>query len=187
MLGERTNGRAASMRIQAVALVFALGMSLLGAVSVHAEELSSWGHFSEAFRSGFVRVDVFESSGPNSHWVFKRTDAEASADIKRTDWADSRRCPALTQSMNRLEDVEWPAIATPGNLERLRRHGPSAGQVTVVSDPNVYELDYRALYKMSGLAPASISVLAYDDSPLATWMHDTLKNVDACWDTKEIK
>jgi len=167
--------------LHASPIAWALAVMVLCTQSA-AAELASWGYFSEAFRSGFVRVDVFESFDADHHWVFKRTKPEGPPA-----WADSRTCPALTESMNRLGDVEQPIFATPANLDHLRKKGPGAGTPSVVSDPNVFELDYRAFFDKSGAAQANISVIAYDDSPLAAWMHETLKNVDSCWGTKDIK
>ena len=150
-------------------------------------ELLRWGYFSEAFRSGFVRVDVFEASDKDRYWVLKRSTADATIDHKGTDWADSRRCPALTQSMDQLGTIEAPVFATPANLANLRAHGPDNGQVSVVNDPNVYELDFQGFYKTTGGAQANISILAYDDSPLAGWIHDTLDRLASCWSSTEVK
>ena len=176
----KTNGR--------TVLLASLLLTLMGEQSAHADEFSSWGHFQAAFRSGLVRVDVFEDSRSDGRWVFKRTTITGpSGSDKRTDWADSSVCPALTQSMDALAKIEWPIFATPANLAHLRRFGPGNGQITVVNDPNTYELSYGGFYQASGGASATVDVVAYDDSPLASWIHDTLGDAESCWTHGEIK
>ena len=170
------------------ALLASLLLTFMGQQSAHAEELSSWGHFQAAFRSGLVRVEVFEDSGSDGRWVFKRTTITGpSGSDKRTDWADSSVCPALTQSMDALAKIEWPVFATPANLAHLRQSGPDNGQITVVNDPNTYELSYGGFYQISGGASASVDIVAYDDSPLASWIHDTLSDVESCWTRGDVK
>ena len=168
--------------LQCTALLLALCIR-----SADGAEFSRWGYFSFAYRSGFVRVDVSEAFGANGYWVLRRTTAEGPPlGVQKSSWADSRTCPAVTDSMNKLNDVEFPVFATPNSLERLRKRGPDSGELTVVSDPNIYELEYSGFYHLRG-AHATASILAYDDSPLAQWVNDTLKRLESCWTDKEVR
>lgn len=86
--------------------------------------------------------------------------------------ADSRKCPALTSELAKLEELPMPRFAAPGSK--------AVGPVSIIMHRTTYTLAMRG-YESASNSDASIELSAYSGSPLAQWTDTMLAALEPCW------
>jgi hypothetical protein len=87
---------------------------------------------------------------------------------KRTDWAESRTCPAVVPMLAAARRIPMPRVAP---------YGVSDDPIIVTGDGRSYMLQAPATWPSVG----EVTVTSNEGTPLAEWMNASLTALEPCW------
>ncbi|HWE98210.1 MAG TPA: hypothetical protein VG248_00255 [Caulobacteraceae bacterium] len=181
-----------------------LGICAVAATPAGAKptwEFTHWGSFtrtssafvsprsSEQYEISHGRAWVGLKAITPEMWLIERTETVTSATGKQTThgWADSRSCNGLIPSLSGLADLEAFAIQPPGLPWPRGRDQPPNASPKGSGDRQYFdttEYEVAATGHWPNARMVGDVVLRGSGGPIAGWVEDTLRALQACWSPK---